>query len=77
MAVPSFNHSKNLLGDQSGITKDLIVSKLLIENSRRLIKKLEVLIKQRESDARRDEALMVSATTKEPPSKGGSGDYHG
>jgi hypothetical protein len=60
--------------DQLGITKNLIVSKALIENSRRLIKELEVLIKQRETDARRRKALLVSATTKEPPLPGGSRD---
>lgn len=58
--MPSFNHTiMNLSEDQFGITKKLIVSKALIENSRKLIKELEVLIKQRESDSRRLKASGV------------------
>jgi hypothetical protein len=64
----------NLSEDHLGITKNRILSKKLIENSRRLLKELEVLIEPRESDGRRNKALLVSPTTKEPPNQSGSGD---
>jgi LPS sulfotransferase NodH len=64
----------NLSEDHSGITKNSILSKKLIENSRRLLKELEVLIKPRESDGRRSKALLLSETTKEPPNQSCSGD---
>ena len=75
IAVLSFNHTlMHPSEDHSGITKNLIVSKILIKNSRRLLTELEKLIKQRESDARRRKAFLVHETTKEPPLLGGSGD---
>ena len=64
----------NLPEDQPGITKNLIASKVLIENSRRIIKQLEAAIMQRQSRATRHPPLMVSSISKEPPNQSGSVD---
>jgi len=57
---PTMNPSK----DHLGITKNSILSKKLIEHSRRLIKELEVLIKQRKSDDRQREAPTESSSVR-------------